>query len=44
METKESPKKLLLTVVWRYWGLTNIASAFVLYCALVRAGRYKFGL
>ena len=29
--------------VWRYWGLTNIASTFVLYCASVRARRYKFG-
>ena len=29
---------------WHYWGLTNIASAFLLYCALVRARRYKFGL
>ena len=29
--------------VWRYWGLTNIASAS-LYCTSLPAGRYKFGL
>jgi hypothetical protein len=40
----ESKNNYAQHMVWHYWGLTNIASTFVLYCASVRAGRYKFGI
>ena len=40
---KRSKDSLHTTYGLALLGLTNIASAFVIYCASVRARRYKFG-